>query len=248
MPLTLGSWNCVNWSSRASVPGSLPGPSTASCTSPKRPSVKVSVTVSVPATFTRMPSSASSVSSVATGSVSVAAVGSAPAAPTTCTLVTLVSSVSCVPVLVNSTTEPVTRTTSPTFTDVVLPPWKMNRPSEVAALPSASASSSCRKKPASPLLPWKSPTTTASTVTVWPASGDRAPLPWMAEIFVGAVSLSAMVMLALAVAPRSYAAPSVSVSMTVSLPSVSPSSTGMMLMSTVAAPAGMTTCPVSDGV
>ena len=98
------------------------------------------------------------------------------------------------------------------------------------------------------MLPWKSPTTTASTVTVWPVSVEAAPLPWTVEILVGAVSLSAMVTLALAVAPRSYAAPSVSVSVTVSLPSVSPSSTGVMVTSAEVAPAGMTTCPVSAGV
>ena len=52
-------------------------------------------------------------------------------------------------------------------------------------------------------MPWKSPTTMASTVTVVLTRFEVTPLPWMTEISVGPVSLSAIVMLAEALAPRS---------------------------------------------
>ena len=47
---------------------------------------------------------------------------------------------------------------------------------------SQSLISSCRKKPPSSPLSWKSPTTTACTVTLWPTNGLALPLPCTAEI------------------------------------------------------------------
>ena len=64
-----------------------------------------------------------------------------------------------------SATAPVARTRWPSATGVVQVPQETRSPSEVSGSASTSTSSSCRKKAWSSLLPWKSPTTTPSTVT-----------------------------------------------------------------------------------
>ena len=80
-------------------------------------------------------------------------------------------------ILENSETVPVARTRCPSATGVVQLPQKMNIPSDVAGSASASASSSCKKKPCSLVAPWKLAVTTPSTETVAPGIGVAAPLP-----------------------------------------------------------------------
>ena len=81
----------------------------------------------------------------ASGKLTATAVGRGLPLLTTLTLVTLDNCVRLLRPLVNSCTVPLTRTLSPTLTAVVLfEPWKTNRPSDVAALPSLSLSSSWR--------------------------------------------------------------------------------------------------------
>src|SRR5579872_5873473 len=62
----------------------------------------------------------------------------------------------------NSLTVPVTLTRCPSATAVGQVLQKMKMPSEVLGSASASASSSCRKKPLSLLAPWKLAVTTRS--------------------------------------------------------------------------------------
>ncbi|WP_406672984.1 hypothetical protein WBK31_20560 [Nonomuraea sp. N2-4H] len=74
-----------------------------------------------------------------------------------------------------SVTVPVIRTRSPTLTSLTDSRAYANSPSDVAG--SASGRGSCRKKPLSWSVRWKSAVTTPSTRTVCPARGLASPAP-----------------------------------------------------------------------
>ncbi len=147
--------------------------------SPKRSKLKYSRITSDCGKVTRMPSDASKSSTLATGKARFAALGSG--LPLLWIATPAVDEICVMPK--NSETSPSTRTTSPMLTSTAGAelPSNTKMPSEVSGFASASASSSCTKKPLrSPLAPtvsWKSPTTTPSMATTVPTSGLAAPSP-----------------------------------------------------------------------
>src|SRR5688500_3350096 len=164
---------------RASAPGAASWvpwnwrPIELSTTSPKRPRLKFSVTVIGWVKSASMPSQRSQSLTFWTGRVTDAGLTLSSESQT----VSVARSI-CV-TSPNSVARPVTLTRSPTATGTAPLPSKTNSASEVSGSVSASVSSSWTKKPRrAGLGPWKSPTTTALTVTVVPGIGVVGPLPW----------------------------------------------------------------------
>ncbi len=148
------------------------GPPEASSTSPKSSTRRFSVAESASWATMRMPSSRSRAVPSA-GSVSGVAAGWEPPSAQIVSPVTSLSSVR----PKNSTTVPATRIVSPASSSGAFG-TKTNRPSDVSARPSPCGSwMNPPPRSPEPVSPSKSPTTTPSTVTSWPAIGLSPPAP-----------------------------------------------------------------------
>ena len=106
------------------------------------------------------------------------------------------------PLEAKSPARPRTSTTSPTCTATAgVVPWNTNIASEVAGLPSPGARA-CITKP----FDTTAVTMLSVLVSVWPASGETSPAPWIAGIGVEATALLSIVAVAVPVPTVTFAA------------------------------------------